>query len=140
MSVSVVSGRCGPCCSKEPSGKSTTLLASFSFLTSGHDKFSSSISERQTEGKNASRQLRVLDQRRWLQDRFLLERTSCRINAAFRLPFGLPHKCGGAASFGTPHLCGSEEFCSAPGAGRRRRLRVPQTSKRLQHILGQNVP
>src|ERR1051325_1970740 len=58
MSVSVVSGRCGPCCSKEPSGKSTSLFAGFSLLTSGQVKFSRSISagrvrEKSRKGKKS---------------------------------------------------------------------------------------
>ena len=42
-SVSVVRGKCGPCCSKEPSGNTVTLLASLNFFTSGQVRFSRSI-------------------------------------------------------------------------------------------------
>src|SRR5690349_10712751 len=45
ISVSVVSGRCAPCCSKEPSGASTINLSTASAFTSGDVMVSSRISE-----------------------------------------------------------------------------------------------
>src|ERR1035437_3470450 len=43
MSVSVVRGKWGPCCSKEPSGKRTTLVAGLSRFTSGQVRSSRRI-------------------------------------------------------------------------------------------------
>src|SRR5580700_10992973 len=43
ISVSVVSGKCGPCCSKLPKGITTAHLEKSMRFTSGHFRFSRSI-------------------------------------------------------------------------------------------------
>src|SRR5689334_3320641 len=50
ISVSVVRGRCAPCCSKEPSGASTISLSIGSALTSGEVRASSRISKSSCPG------------------------------------------------------------------------------------------